>query len=232
MRRSSTRKHDEWDQGERDPEGEHDLGEDERPTRVGAERRGPRELGVRVIARRRKSGILRLTKPCMTTWPAIVPDGGRRESGGEQGDPEEHGSSARRARSRSSRNASSIDSSPRPKNTEAAMASMEMFTTPAIDMAIMTSIRSKRWIRRFSSSFRPSTRDWVSAECRYTTCGMTVAPRMPAASRTDSVPEKPGRKRWLRDLPASGFAMNTWQANETTITPTSAATAASSRRNP
>ena len=59
-------------------------------------------------------------------------------------------------------------------------------------MAIITSTRWKRISWRRSPSFSALIRPWVSAECRYTTCGITVAPRMPTAIRTDSVPSKCG----------------------------------------
>ena len=39
-------------------------------------------------------------------------------------------------------------------------------TIASIAIAITTSILSKRRMRRRSSSFRPTTRRWVSAECR------------------------------------------------------------------
>ena len=44
--------------------------------------------GAIVIARRRKSGIRRLMKPCITTWPANVPTLELERPGGEQRDRE------------------------------------------------------------------------------------------------------------------------------------------------
>ena len=43
---------------------------------------------------------------------------------------------------------------------------IERLTTPAIAIAITTSIFSKRRILRLSPSLRPTTRRCVSAECR------------------------------------------------------------------
>ena len=50
--------------------------------------------------------------------------------------------------------------------TPAAVISIAMLTSPAMVMAITTSTRSNRKIRRRWSSVRPTTRRWVSAECR------------------------------------------------------------------
>jgi hypothetical protein len=59
-------------QGERDPEGEHDLGGDECAGGVEHERKDdPRR--VIVTARRTNSGMRRLMNPRITTWPAEVP---------------------------------------------------------------------------------------------------------------------------------------------------------------
>jgi hypothetical protein len=63
------------------------------------------------------------------------------------------------------------------------------------------------------------------------TCGITVAPMIPVASRTDSVPWKLGT-RWRTISRPSGSVTNTLRANETAITPTRPAITASSRRNP
>ena len=64
------------------------------------------------------------------------------------------------------------------------------------------------------------------------TCGMQVAPRMPTASRTLSVPSKPGTRRPWPTPGHAGSACSTWNPNATTMTPTKAAITASSRRNP
>ena len=61
---------------------------------------------------------------------------------------------------------SSMLGSPLPWNSEAAMITIDMLTSPARVMAITTSIFSKRRILRRSLSSRPTTRFWVSAECR------------------------------------------------------------------
>ena len=53
-----------------------------------------------------------------------------------------------------------------PKNRAAKIESIARLTSPAIDIAISTSIRSKRWIRFSSPSFLPRTRFCVSAEWR------------------------------------------------------------------
>ena len=50
------------------------------------------------------------------------------------------------------------------------------------------------------------------------TCGITVAPRIPTASRTLSVPSKPGTKPCATSA-GSGSARKTWKAKATTITP-------------
>ena len=60
----------------------------------------------------------------------------------------------------------SIPAGPLPWNRAAAMVIIERFTTPAIAIAITTSMRSNRRIWRFSLSFRPTIRRWVRAECR------------------------------------------------------------------
>ena len=64
------------------------------------------------------------------------------------------------------------------------------------------------------------------------TCGITVAPMIPVASRMLSVPEKPGTKRCLATSPAAGLAWKSSITKEATTTPTSAVIPASSRRKP
>ena len=78
------------------------------------------------------------------------------------------------------------------KNVEAAMISMAALTNPASPMAMVTSINSKRNNCLSCPGLVVGMRPWVRAECRKITCGMTVAPRMPVASRTLSVPENIG----------------------------------------
>ena len=64
------------------------------------------------------------------------------------------------------------------------------------------------------------------------TCGITVAPMIPVASRMLSVPAKPGTKRCLATSPPSGLASKSSKTKEATTTPTSAVIPASSRRKP
>ena len=60
----------------------------------------------------------------------------------------------------------SIPVSPPWLNRDAAMIIIDRLTTPAIVIAITTSTFSNPRMRRRSSSFRPTIRRWVSAECR------------------------------------------------------------------
>ena len=55
---------------ERDAEGEHDLAEDEHVGGVQCRSRGRSSAGIIVIARRSASGMWKLMKPAITTWPA------------------------------------------------------------------------------------------------------------------------------------------------------------------
>ena len=64
------------------------------------------------------------------------------------------------------------------------------------------------------------------------TCGITVAPRIPVASRTLSVPSKPGHEQPAAMPAASGLACVTSKPKATTTTPTRPAITASSRRKP
>ena len=174
----------------------------------------------------------RLTKPCMITWPAIVPT------------DDEEKPEASRAMAKSVeaplrepafecrvRLLDAVDPD-RPKKTAAAIASMEMLTTPAIVIAMITSIRSKRWIRRSSARCCPG-------------CGPASAPsagRRRAASRSRrgcprrGAATRPRRSRGQPDgaRPSRGRAVRAqrWRAKATTMTPTSAAMTASSRRKP
>ena len=61
---------------------------------------------------------------------------------------------------------SMVSTSSRPWNSEAAMISIDMLTKPARLIAMVTSMRLKRSIRRRSSAVRSGIRLWVSAECR------------------------------------------------------------------
>ena len=63
------------------------------------------------------------------------------------------------------------------------------------------------------------------------TCGITVAPMIPTARSTLSVPSKPGTNPLATPEP-DGLATNTCERERPTMTPTSAAITASSRRNP
>src|SRR5262245_65101402 len=64
------------------------------------------------------------------------------------------------------------------------------------------------------------------------TCGITVAPRMPAASSTLSVPSNRGTKSPCRIPVRSGSDSTTWTANDATMTRMRPAMTDSSRRNP
>ncbi len=77
-------------------------------------------------------------------------------------------------------------------NSDAATTSIVRLIRPASPIAIPTSTRWKRSSERRSASSRGVIRPCTSALCRYTTCGITVAPRMPTASITLSVPSNPG----------------------------------------
>ena len=106
--------------------------------------------------------------PCMTTWPAIVPTE-------DEANPE-----ASRATPKivaalpdtvcwSPWNAPSMLSivlNPPLLKRAAAMIIIERLTTPASVIAITTSTFSNLKMRRRSLSFRPTTRRWVSAECK------------------------------------------------------------------
>ena len=113
-------------------------------------------------------GILRAMKPCMTTCPAIVPTA-------ELDSPDPSNASAKSVLEAPPRIGDSVLCAPssestlwRPllKKTLAAMISMAMLITPAIVIAITTSMRVKRISRRASSSFCGTTRCCMSAECR------------------------------------------------------------------
>ncbi|MOA23278.1 hypothetical protein D3C78_1438860 [compost metagenome] len=58
---------------------------------------------------------------------------------------------------------------------------MAIFTIPAIDSAITTSILEKRSSLRRSPLSLAGARCWVSPECRKMACGITVAPMIPTA---------------------------------------------------
>ena len=127
-----------------------------------------KNAGSIVTARRTKMGILRAMKPCMTTWPAIVPTA-------ELDSPDPSNASAKSVLEAPPRIGDSVLCAPssestlcRPllKKTLAAMISMAMLITPAIVIAITTSMRVKRISRRASSSFWGTTRCCMSAECR------------------------------------------------------------------
>ncbi len=122
-----------------------------------------------VIARRAKIGIWRWMKPCMTTWPDIVPTQ-------EDASPE-----ASRARPNTSPlcaprkpfrplnttpRSLPAPNSPRAWNTAAAVASMARLITPATPIAIVISTISNRKILRRASGLAPTMRFWVSEECR------------------------------------------------------------------
>ena len=108
-------------------------------------------------------------KPCITTWPAIVPTE-------DEAKPE-----ASRAIAEDRRGAvgdqllqpvvGALDRVDRRSGrwrgrAPAATIIIERLTSPASDIAITTSTFSKPRIRFFSASSRPTIRRWVSAECR------------------------------------------------------------------
>ena len=64
------------------------------------------------------------------------------------------------------------------------------------------------------------------------TCGITVAPMIPVASRMLSVPAKPGVNRCLTTSPPSAFELKISNAKATTTTPTIPTMTASRRRKP
>ncbi|CPU62819.1 Uncharacterised protein [Mycobacteroides abscessus] len=77
----------------------------------------------------------------------------------------------------------------RPRRLVAAASSMAMLTAPAKTIARHTSqrvMRSRR--RRGSPSAGLPCRSRVRPECRYTACGITVAPSIAVASSRLSVP--------------------------------------------
>ena len=124
--------------------------------------------GAIVMPRRSHSGMRRLMKPSMITCPASVPTLLDER-------PEASSASAKRIGAELPRigpsrawtwSRSTTSVRPRLWNAAAATISIDMLTRPAIDIAITTSMRSKRISRRRSSSLRPLARGFVSAECR------------------------------------------------------------------
>src|SRR3954451_16057759 len=124
--------------------------------------------GVMVIARRRKSGMRKLMKPCITTWPANVPTL-------ELDSPEASSATAKASAAPPPSSVSNpacapssewIDLCPLPWKSWAATISIVRLITPARPIAISTSTRWKRMSSRRSSSFSALIRLWVSAEWR------------------------------------------------------------------
>ena len=121
-----------------------------------------------VIARRRNSGMRKLMKPCITTWPANVPTL-------ELDRPEASSATAKASAAPPPSSVSSPACAPsiesisvRPLSWKswAATTSMVRLITPARPMAIITSTRWKRISWRRSPSSSGLIRPWVSAECR------------------------------------------------------------------
>lgn len=123
--------------------------------------------GIIVMARLRYRLMLFLIKPCMTTSPDIVPT------------DELESPAIRRPRpNRIAVKGPSVEPSSlnmtvkssmrmsRSKNRAAAMTSMLMLMAPAMIIARTISMNSKRKICFFSFSVLPTTRLFVSAECR------------------------------------------------------------------
>ena len=81
------------------------------------------------------------------------------------------------------------------------MMSIAMLMSPATPMAMTTSAISKRKSRRSFAGSRTTIRFCVREECRKMACGITVAPRIPTASRTLSGPWSCGHHRVEEHLP-------------------------------
>jgi len=84
------------------------------------------------------------------------------------------------------------------------MINMAALIRPAKLMATTTSTISKRNKRCCCPGSVTTIRCWVRAEWRKITWGITVAPRMPVASRMLSVPANWGTTAWYRTSPQSG----------------------------
>ncbi len=82
------------------------------------------------------------------------------------------------------------------KKVLAAITSIATLIRPAIVIATRTSIQVKRISRFACASSAVRIRSCISAEWSQITCGITVAPRMPTASSTESLPWKPGTTAW------------------------------------
>ena len=96
--------------------------------------------------------------------------------------------------SRTAECAPSMESvSSRPCRLVAATSTIERFTVPATSIANPTSMRVTRSnIRRRGPASGWPCRSRASPECRYTACGITVAPSIAVASSTLSAPSKRG----------------------------------------
>ena len=91
----------------------------------------------------------------------------------------------------------------------AAITSIATLISPAIVIAISTSIQVKCISRRDCLSFSGRIRSCISAECSQITCGITVAPMIPTESRIASLlPPKPGTTACFATWPRSGWAKN------------------------
>src|ERR1700722_1607566 len=145
--------------------------------------------------------MCRLMNPCMTTWPAYVPTLDEDSPDASSATAKASAAPPPTRRPRSACAAWSEpprDTAPPRRNRAAATNSMARLISPAAPSATTTSIRWKRISWRRSASSLHDTRPLVRAECRYTTCGITVAPMMPAtSSRTPWPPVRvraqPGR---------------------------------------
>ena len=107
--------------------------------------------------------------PCITTCPAIVPTEDEEMPDASSAIPKIVPACA--CRCAPSWSATTSRSSPTSCNplvwkTAADVASIAMLIAPAMPIAIMTSISSKRKILRRASSSTPTIRRCVSAECR------------------------------------------------------------------
>ncbi len=137
-------------------------------------------------------------KPCMMTWPDMVPTVDDDKPDASSDTAKTQLDALPRSGARVLWASSMVPTVVRPfsKKVAAAMISIAALTRPATPMASVTSRHSNRNSRRSWTGSRTTMRPWVRAECRKMTWGMTVAPRMPVARSTLSVPWKCGTTAW------------------------------------
>jgi hypothetical protein len=125
--------------------------------------------GIMVIARRTKIGIWRWMKPCITTWPDIVPTQEDATPDASRATPDTVPLCAPRYWFRPPNTwprSLPVPNMPREWKTAAAVASMARLMTPAIPIAIVMSTISYRKIVRRAAGLAPTIRFWVREECR------------------------------------------------------------------